>query len=42
MISASGAHNSSMSAPKMKKLSLVPQRSATAPMTGGIRIELSR
>ena len=42
MISASGAHNSSMNAPKMKKPSPVPQRSATAPMTGGIRIELSR
>ena len=40
--SASSAHNGNIKAPYIRKLSLVPNRSATAPITGGIRIELSR
>jgi hypothetical protein len=40
--SASGTHNSSISAPRMKKLSLTPQWSAMPPISGGITIEVSR
>lgn len=42
MISASGAHNNNMRAPRMMKLSLTPQRSAIPPISGGIMIEVSR
>ncbi len=42
MIKARGMHNTSMNAPRMKKLLPAPQRSAIRPITGGTRIEVSR
>src|SRR5262249_31659411 len=40
--SASGAHNINMIAPKVAKLSLVPQRSAIQPISGGIMMDERR
>jgi len=40
--STSGRHSNSINAPRMKKLSLRPQRSAIPPISGGIIIEVSR
>ena len=41
MISASGKHNSNISAPRVKKLSPTPQRSAMPSISAGIMIEVS-
>ena len=42
MISAIGMQSSSMNAPRTRKLSLTPELSAIAPMSGGTTIEVNR